>query len=247
MTESLSEDRLLGGRVHLIQPVAGYRVAIDPVLLAAAVPAVPGNTVLDVGAGVGAAALCLARRVPDCRVSGIEIQRDLVRIAGENVVRNDFVGRVDIMVGDLTRPPPRLAAGTFDHVMTNPPYLDAGRGHPSPHPGRAAASVESAGDFAAWAEFCLRMARPRGSVTIVHRADRLDEIIAGLRGEAGGITVYPLWPDAAGSRPAKRVIVQARKGVATPMRILPGLALHDGNGYTPRAEAILRDGAGLEL
>ncbi len=114
-----SEDALLGGRVRLRQPKTGYRAAIDPVMVAAAVPAEDGSTVLDVGAGVGAAALCLAARVVGCRVSGIEIQRDLVRLAAGNVTLNGFDGRVEIMIGDLSRPPPRLAAGTFDHLMAN--------------------------------------------------------------------------------------------------------------------------------
>ena len=247
MTEALDESALLGGRVRLLQPTTGFRAAIDPVMLAAAVPAAPGDTVLDVGAGVGAAALCLAARVTDCRIAGIEIQRDLVRIAAENVALNQLAGRVDIMTGDLTQTPPRLAAGTFDHVMANPPHLEADRAHPSPHPGRAAASVESIGDLAQWVAFCLKMTRPRGSITIVHRADRLDGLFAALYGSAGAISVFPLWPNADLSRPAKRVIVQARKGVATPMRLLPGLVLHDNGRYTDSAEAVLRDAAGLEL
>ncbi|MFQ5958391.1 MAG: tRNA1(Val) (adenine(37)-N6)-methyltransferase [Alphaproteobacteria bacterium] len=248
MTEAATEDALLGGRVRLRQPATGYRAAIDPVLLAAAVPAAAGETVLDVGAGAGAAALCLAARVEGCRVFGIEIQRDLVRLAGENAALNACAGRVDIMLGDLTRVPPRLAAGTFDHVMANPPFHEAGRTDPSPDPGKAAASVESAGGLADWVAFCLKMVRQHGSVTFVHRADRLDALLALLSPGAGAIVVFPLWPDAAGARPAKRVVVQARKGMATPLRLARGLALHaDGGGYSARAEAILRDGAALEL
>ena len=248
MTEAITEDALLGGRVRLRQPATGFRVAIDPVLLAAAVPVVAGESVLDVGAGVGAAALCLAARIGDCRVFGIEIQQDLVRVAGENVALNALTGRVDIVTGDLTRPPPRLAAGTFDHVMANPPYHEAGRVDRSPDAGKAAASVETVGGLAEWVGFCLAMVRRGGSVSFVHRADRLDALLARLSPRAGAIVVFPLWPDAAGSQPAKRVIVQARKGLATPLRLARGLALHaDGGGYTAQAEAILRDGAALEL
>ncbi|MEE8204297.1 MAG: methyltransferase [Alphaproteobacteria bacterium] len=248
MTEAITEDALLGGRVRLRQPATGFRVAIDPVLLAAAVPAAAGESVLDVGAGVGAAALCLAARIGDCRVFGIEIQQDLVRVAGENVALNALTGRVDIVTGDLTRPPPRLAAGTFDHVMANPPYHEAGRVDRSPDAGKAAASIETVGGLAEWVGFCLAMVRRGGSVSFVHRADRLDALLARLSPRAGAIVVFPLWPDAAGSQPAKRVIVQARKGLATPLRLARGLALHaDGGGYTAQAEAILRDGAALEL
>src|SRR5271155_2154133 len=125
---AFTEDRLLGGRIRLKQPAAGYRVAIDPVFLAASVPAEPHQLVLDVGCGAGAAALCLAARVPQCRVVGLELQRDLVRLAGDNVALNGMTMRVSMMVGDLLSPPPRLSAGMFDHVMANPPYIAQGRG-----------------------------------------------------------------------------------------------------------------------
>ena len=245
--EAVTEDALLGGRVTLRQPAAGYRVAIDPVALAAAIPAGKGDTVLDVGSGVGAAALCLAARATECRVYGVEIQRDLVRLATENVALNGFEGRVDVMVGDLTRPPPRLAAGSFHHVMCNPPHLAAGSTDPSPNAGKKTSTIEAAGDLAEWVDYCVRMARHKGSVTFIHRADRLDELLCHLRGKAGGIAVYPLWPAADRTRPAKRVIVQATKGGAGPLKLLPGMILHEGEGYSPAAEAILRHGAALTL
>ncbi len=245
--ETVTEDALLGGRVTLRQPAAGYRAGIDPVVLAAAVPAGKGDKVLDVGSGVGAAALCLAARSPECRVYGVEIQRDLVRLAAENVALNGFEGRVDVMVGDLTRPPPRLAAGSFHHVMSNPPYLAADSADPSPNPGRKTSTIETAGDLAEWVDYCVRMVRHRGSVTFIHRADRLDELLFHLRDKAGGITIYPLWPTADRARPAKRVIVQAMKGGAGPLKLLPGMILHEVEGYTQAAEAVLRHGAGLTL
>ena len=244
---AVTEDRLLGGQVSLRQPAAGYRAGIDPVALAAAVPAGKGDTVLDIGSGVGAAALCLAARVPECRVYGVEIQRDLVRLAAENVALNGFEGRIEVMVGDLTRPPPRLAAGSFHHVMSNPPYRAAGGGNPPPNAGKATSTIEAAGDLADWVDFCVRMVRHKGSVTFIHRADRLDELLAYLRHKTGGLAVYPLWPTADRARPAKRVIVQAIKGGAGPLKLLPGLILHEGDGYTPEAEAVLRHGAGLTL
>lgn len=245
--EAVTEDALLGGRVTLRQPATGYRVAIDPVALAAAIPAGAGDKVLDVGSGVGAAALCLAARATECRIFGIEIQRDLVRLASENVTLNGFEGRVEVMIGDLTRPPPRLAAGSFHHVMCNPPYIAAGSAKPSPNAGKAIASMEAVGDLAEWVDFCVMMARHLGSITFIHRADRLDELLAHLQGKAGGITVFPLWPVADQSRPAKRVIVQARKGGGGLFKLLPGMVLHEGNGFTAAADAVLRDGAGLIL
>lgn len=242
----ISDGTLLGGRVRLKQPVEGYRVAIDPVFLAAAVPATGAERVIDVGTGVGAAALCLAARVPDVRVTGIERERDLVRLATDNVALNGQASRVLMMTGDLLTPPPRLEPGTFDHAMANPPYLASGTATPPADAGRAAAHVESEADLAAWLRFALMMLRSRGTLTLIHRADRLDALLGGLAGKAGEIVVFPLWPGV--GKPAKRILLRARKGVATPLRLAPGLVLHEADGrYTAAAERVLRDGAGLEI
>jgi len=243
---AISEGTLLGGRVHLKQPIEGYRVAIDPVFLAAAVPATGGERVIDIGAGVGAAALCLAARVPGARITGIERERDLVRLASDNVSLNDFASRVQMMAGDLLMPPPRLEPGTFDHAMANPPYLAAGTATPPADAGRAAAHLESEADLAAWIRFALVMLRPKGSLTLIHRADRLDAVLAELAGKVGEIVLFPLWPGA--GKPAKRILIRARKGVATPLRLAPGLVLHEADGrYTAAADRVLREGVGLDL
>jgi len=243
---AVTDDRLLGGRIQLTQPQDGYRVAIDPVFLAASVPAAPGDMVLDVGAGVGAAALCLAWRESSCQVRGIEVQRDLARLAAHNINRNGFAGRVEVMIGDLMRPPPRLAPSSFHHVMANPPFLPADAATPSPLRGRAVATMEGEASLADWVRFCLTMARPKGTITFVHRADRMEALLGELKSRAGDIVVFPLWPG--GSRPAARILVRARKEVGAPTRLAAGLVLHEPDGrYTPAAEAILRDGVGLVL
>ncbi len=246
MTGSVTEDALLGGRVRLRQPRDGFRAAIDSVLLAAATPAVAGDSVFEPGAGAGAAALCLARRVEDCHVVGIEPQPDLVRLAGENARLNGLGDRIDVMVGDIARPPPRVEPGGFAHVMMNPPHHVADRTDVSPHAGRAMANAEGAAALATWLEAGLRMLRRRGTLTLIHRADRRDEILALLQGRAGEIGVFPLWPGP-GGKPAKRVIVRARKEARTPLRLAPGLVLHGDDGaFSARADAVLR-GAALEL
>jgi tRNA1(Val) A37 N6-methylase TrmN6 len=242
----LTEDALLGGRVRLRQPEAGYRAAIDPVLLAASVPAGDDDTVLDIGCGAGAASLCLAARVAGCRVTGLEQQLALVRLAGDNAALNGVAGRFSAMVGDLLQPPPRLGPGSFDHVMANPPFLEAGAATPPPDPAKRAANVEGAADLAAWVRFAAAMVRPKGSVTFIHRADRVEHVLGAMAGRLGEIVLFPLWPGA--GKPAKRILVRARKGVASPSRLAPGLVLHrpDG-GFTEAADAVLRHGAALEL
>lgn len=242
MHGEITEDTLLDGRVRLLQPAEGYRAAIDPVLLAAAVPAEAGQIVLDAGSGVGAASLCLAIRVPDCRVIGLELQPDLLELARRNVALNGLEARVSVLTGSLAAPPPRLAPGSYHHVMTNPPYNLEGT--PPPDRGKAIANMEGDIDLAAWMRACIMMLRPKGTLLVIHRADRLDDLLAALRGRAGEIDIQPLWPKR--GRAAKRVLVRARKGVATPLALSPGLVLHEEDGrYTVEAEAVLRGASAL--
>jgi tRNA1(Val) A37 N6-methylase TrmN6 len=246
MPENLTDDRLLGGRVHLRQPASGFRVSIDAVLLAAAVPAREGDSVLDVGSGTGSAALCLAARVEGAQVTGIEAERTLVRVASDNADATGVGPRARFYLGDLASPPIRLSPASFDHVMANPPFVKEGTGQTPRDAGRARATIEGDVRLSGWLDFCLKMVKSGGTVTIVQRADRLAEVLAGLSGRLGGLMVLPLWPG--DGKPAKRVIVAGRKGSAAPLTLLPGLVLHrpDG-GYTEEAEAVLRHGAPLTL
>ncbi len=237
-------DALLNGKVRLRQPVAGYRAAIDPVFLAAAVSARPQDKVLDAGCGAGAAFLCLAYRVPGCVIVGVERDPALAELARFNVRDNGLAGRVEIRSGDIAGQSLGLTPGSFDHVMMNPPYLDPKRSQPSVHGARAAAMVEGTADLAAWIGFAHGMLGNRGILTLIHRADRLDDAIAALSPHFGGIARFPLWPFA--GRAAKRVIFRARKDVEEPTVALPGLVLHGDDGrFTPAADEILRRGRAL--
>ena len=193
-----------------------------------------------------AAALCFSWRAPGAQVVGLELQPEMAALARRNVEVNDMTDRVTILEGDLLRPPGELDPGSFDHVIANPPYLPAGRADLPQDPSKAVAHVEGEAALADWVDFALRMVRPKGGIPLVHRADRLDELLAQFHGRAGGIVVFPLWPK--GGREAKRVIVRARPGVKTPARLSPGLVLHKDDGsYSDEALAILRDGGALTL
>lgn len=234
-----TENALLGGRVRLLQPSRGYRVAVDAVLLAAAVDPGDGDRVLDLGAGVGAVGLCLAARVPRCAVVGIELQPELAALAARNAALNGVEDRMRTIVHDLAHPlPADLTA--FDHVATNPPYLAAAVADPSPNASKALATVESSADLARWLAVAVAALKPAGTLTVIHRSDRLEEIVAHLaRLGWGDITVKQL-------PPAARILLRARRAETLTRRTSSPLVLHlPEGGYTDEAEAILRHAAPL--
>ncbi len=240
---TLTEDRLLGGRVRLLQPRAGLRAGLDAVLLAAAVPARPGERVLEAGCGSGAAFLCLAARVPGVEVVAVERDPALAALARENAALNGLAERVTVIEGDVADPALRRALPRCAHALANPPYWEGGT--PPPEAVRAGATHEAGAVLEDWAA-CLAAPLPRrGTVTLVLPAARFDAGVAALRGaRCGEVALLPLWP-----RPglaAKRVLVQARREGRGPARVLPGLALHREAGFSPEADAVLRDGSAIE-
>ncbi len=245
--DRLSEDPILGGRVTLLQPKSGFRAAIDPILLAASVPAVNADQVLDVGTGTGAAALALLARVPGVWVSGIDVQPDLIALAERSAGRNGMDERSRFQMMDVSKPDAVMRTALYDHVMSNPPFLDAASGQMPKDPARALATVESSSDLAGWMTFMAARLRTGGTLSIIHRADRGDEILAALQGGFGAAKRLSLIPLDDG-RPVKRCLIQATKGAAPGPVAENSLVLHDADGsFTDQAEAVLRDGQALTI
>lgn len=239
-----TDDSFLGGKLVLRQPREGYRAGIDPVLLAASVSAKPGEQILDLGCGIGAVMHCLAARVDGVSVVGLEVQGDLVALAEHNIKTNGLEDRLKVIQGDILSLPPALKPDSFHHVVCNPPYMEGDSGNPSPNKIKSTANHEGDATLADWVKAACKLARHKGSVTFIHRADRLEDLMAAFAGTLGDIHVLPLWPKE--GAPAKRVIVRGRKGVSSPTKILPGLVMHGADGaYTPEIDAIPRKGAAL--
>ncbi len=251
----LTDDGFLGHRLSVLQPRKGYRAGIDAVMLAASVPAKSGEHVLDLGAGVGVAALCMASRSPGTRVTGLEVQTDLAKVGNENARRNAFAPRVQIVEGSVCEKAAALEQkhvpyGSFDHVMTNPPFYEAGTVLTSPDAGKAVAHAFDALNLDEWVRVACAMARPKGTVTFVHRADALPELLATVQGRLGDLVAFPLWPTAhsPGGQSASRVLLQGVKGSRAPFVLGAGLVLHAADGgFTETASGILREGKALSL
>lgn len=253
LPEDVTDDAFLGGALSVLQPRAGYRAGLDAVMLAAVVSANGGRPVrvLDIGAGVGTAGLCVARRLPSAEVVLLEREPALAALAGENIRRNGLDDRVRVVTAAVGAAAAELRAlglfeESFSHVIANPPYHDTAAGTLAPDAGKATAHAMPDEELQHWARFMARMSAPRGRAVIVHKAEALGRILVALDQRFGGIRILPLQPR--GGAPAHRVIIEATKGSRAPLQLLSGFVLHvEGNGFTPEAEAILKGGAGLPV
>jgi len=245
-----SDDAVLGGRLTLRQPLKGHRVGHDAILLAAATGGRAGERAVEFGAGVGAAGLALAQRVPDLRVVLVEIDADLCALAAHNAQANGLSARVRAIAADVADVHALAAAGLrpgeADRVLMNPPFNDPARHNVSPDARRKLAHVAPAGLLACWIGSAAALLKPQGVLTLIWRADGLDAVLAALTPAFGAVAVLPVLPKE-GAAPI-RVLVGAVRGAEPGRRTLAPLVLNDASGRpSDAAEAILRRGGVLPL
>ena len=249
--EEHTDDAVLGGRLRLTQKKRGHRVGHDAILLAAATAAKPGDRVVDLGAGVGAAGLALAVRVPGINVTLVERDPELAEIAAENIERNGFEDRAAAVMLDVTAASDvftaaGLGAGSFDCVLMNPPFNSPTRQNVSPDAGKRAAHVAPDSALGEWVAAASWLLHSAGTLTLIWRADGLAQVLAALEPNFGGIAVLPVYGRA--GQPAIRVLVRGSKGVRAPLTVLPGLDLNDASGKpTSAAEEVLRHAQAMAL
>ncbi|MEM6375638.1 MAG: methyltransferase [Pseudomonadota bacterium] len=248
-TAELTCNDFLGGALRIWQPRTGYRAGIDPVLLAASVPAKPGESVLDLGCGAFVAGLCLARRVPGLNLTGLERHPDYATLAKRNAADNDLAAKV--VIGDLADIPPTLRDIQFDHVLANPPYFDRRRGKLSQSALRESALGEVT-PLEHWVRQAAKRTRPGGTVTMIQRADRLPDLIKAAPAHLGSIEVLPLLPRI--GRSARLILIRGRPGGQAAFRLHAGIVLHEGENhgkdaenYTPNIARILRKSGELQF
>ncbi len=247
--DRLTSDAFLGGRLRVLQPKDGYRAGVDPVLLAASVPARAGDSVLDLGCGAGVAGLCVAARVGDVALAGLERQTGYAALARRNAEANGI--GMEVHRGDLSDMPAPLRQRQFTHVIANPPYFDRAASTAARDHGREAALGEET-PLTAWVEAAARRAAPKGTVTFIHRVERLPDLLAAFDQRLGSLEVLPLIPRQ--GRRARLVLVRGRKGGRAAFRLHDGWVMHSGDAhdtdrenYTPATACILRDAGPLRF
>lgn len=241
-TPEVVEDALLGGRVRLLQPAKGYRAGMDAALLAAAVDARPGQRLIEAGCGAGAVLMQIAARTPNVSLTGLERDPTAADLARKNAALNGV--EAEILTGDVAAGFRALERPPFDWAVSNPPFFDDRTALRAPAPGKQGAWMADDG-LIAWTRFLLKAVREGGKIVVIHRADRLTDLLLGLGETAGSFSVRPI--HAFADEPAKRVLVQAIKTGRGPLKLLPALVLHERGGakHSEEAEAILRGEAAL--
>jgi tRNA1(Val) A37 N6-methylase TrmN6 len=240
-----TEDRVMDGKVRLRQPARGYRAGLDAALLAASCDAAPGARVIEAGCGAGAALLAAAARRPQTSFTGVERDPMALALARENIALNGLEGRVDVFEGDVALRFSSLGLAHFDAALANPPFFDDPDALRGPAAERRGAWMADDG-LEAWTGFLTKAVREGGTITVIHRADRLADLLGLLAPKAGSFQILPVLPFA--DQPAKRVLIRAIKTGKAPLRLLAPLVLHERGGaqHTPAVEAILRGQAALE-
>jgi tRNA1(Val) A37 N6-methylase TrmN6 len=239
-------DAFHRGAFHVVQPArGGHRSGMDAMMLAAAVPGGFAGTLVDLGAGAGAAGLAVASRCPGAQVLLVErspLMAGYARRSAGHPTNARLTGRVAVLEADVTltgrtRVAAGLADAAFDYAILNPPFNE-GRDRPSPDALRRDAHVMQAGLLESWIRTAAAVLRPGGGVALIARPQSLDGLVAALKGRFGGCRIVPVLPRTA--QAAIRIIVRGTRGSRAALSIEPPLVLHGdaGHAYASRAERI---------
>ncbi len=246
--QTLTRDAFLGGRLAVSQPERGFRAGLDSVLLGAAIDP-ESRRLLDLGTGVGTAALVALAHHPDLGATLCDSDPAMLALAAHNLAANGFAGRgrplqLDVTAAGRVRAEAGLAQDHFSTIIANPPFFDPAEGS-APSPERDAARHMPPSALDLWVKTAAGHAAPGGEVVFIHTAAALPLLLAAFGSRFGAMTVLPLLPRE--GAPASRVLVRGIKGSRAPFTLLAGRALHEPSGRTfrPEFDAIFRGSATL--
>ena len=247
---AITTDHFLGHKLKICQPKTGYRAGVDPVLLAASIPAEANQSVLELGCGVGIASLCLKTRVRNVKVTGVEIQEKYAKIARLNSQFNNL--QLEILNCDIANLPIKEKNQVFDHVVLNPPFNTDLKDYEAVNIEKRLSKIENKPNLSGWLDIAISRCKPRGELVLIHRAERLPEILNSLSSRVGDIKVLPL--ASFKNQKAKRILIKGCKGSNGPLVLLPPLIMHKKVGsfrfetyYSKKMEKVLRKGKALNF
>jgi tRNA1(Val) A37 N6-methylase TrmN6 len=244
MNFELTIDAFLSGAINVAQPKTGYRAGIDPILLAASIPAKSGQSILELGCGVGTASLALAHRVHGVSITAVEIQAVYADLARKNVLRNCL--NINVVEADLSALPEDVRSKQFDHVFANPPYFNRTSTSASADEGRDRAMGER-DELPNWLDAAAKRVKPKGYAHFIFRTERLDEFLSYLPASLGSRVITPIVPRT--GRESTLFLAHARKNGRSAFRLESPLVLHDGefhkhdgDDYSQKISNVLRNG-----
>lgn len=236
--KDLSTDKVLGGSISLLQPKKGFRVGIDSILLSSSIKKF--TNCLELGSGSGVISICLASRINDSKILGVEKNKLLVEIAKRNLVNNDLsrskinFQHFDIMGKEFSK----IYNSFFDRVIMNPPYFNEAKINLSKNYNKASAKYLNASSLNDWIEIAYKKLEKKGYLNFIYRTGDLSNVLTLLDSKWGDIKIFPLWPQI--QKPSKLFLIQARKDSKAETNLLPGLVLHNEDGsYTNDCNNVL--------
>lgn len=232
-------DRAAFASLSIRQPSNGYRFSIDAVLLADFASAFCGELVLDLGTGCGVALLLLSRMCSSLRYGvGVEIQRELYEFARGNIEENGLGDRLSAVHGDFREKPAGVSAGSFDLVVSNPPYRRVGEGRRNPDPQKEIARHEVACTMPELFRAAGRYLSPTGRFAMIGLPQRLGEMLACAAAER-------IFPDTLRfvhpytDRPANLLLFAGSRRKPPEFSVLPPLTVYAEKGrYHAEVERI---------
>ncbi|KAA0972451.1 methyltransferase [Aureimonas fodinaquatilis] len=239
-------DAFWHGAFYLAQPVAvGHRSGLDAMLVAACVRADWQGKALDMGAGAGAIGIAAATRASGLTVTLAELDDAMAVAAQESIALPQNAGvssrvtftQIDLTATRIAREAAGLRDGAFDYVLTNPPFYAHDHRASPDDVRRAALSMPDDEFLLRWISVAAGLCRIGGQMVMVLQPDNLTQVLAALPGRFGKVSIRPVH-----TRPgtaASRILLAGVRGSRAPLRILPELALRNGEGsLNPQAQAL---------
>ena len=223
-------DKILKGKISIIQFKKGFRYGFDTVFLAAFVNGYLKKlkkkkiSLVDVGSGVGTISLIIAYMNEEINITAIENNDSYIEIANENIVRNNFQKKINLMKEDIFDFDNDLI-NRFDIVVTNPPFYDQ---HQKKSENELDNYAKRIMNYESWIENSVKLLKDKGMIFLIIPTALLEKSLKSLSTKTGSFKIFPIWPNQ--KKSSKRLILIAKKGGASPTELMSGMRLLNNNG-----------------